>query len=1005
VLTGAIALSLLSLNVHALSVGKMNIESYLGEPLDISIDVKSVSKSELSTLEVSLASRQLFTQAGIQYPENADSINVELDSSKSNDTKILVTSRNSITDPFVHLLLRISWSGGNMLREYTALIDPADYKTQAIAKAASPATSLGVVRTAAATPKTTSVAAAGGAISASPRYHPTVKAGESLSAIASQYRPADVSAQQSWIAFFNLNPKAFPGGNLNNLSKGARLQIPTVEQMRSISRDEARNQVKNLTRPLTPATAKAEPVKVAQKAAEPAPVKTMPVAKPVPQPAPTLVVGGSTGGNANAAPAQMPASTGAANAGNLSISDLQGYDQITAVMADINQEIQGSRQQNQQVQQDLVATRGENRVLNERLSQLEVQLGKMNQLLELQSQALQNLSANRFAGVPADAAPAQPEVQPAPVAVVPAPAVTPQVPQAVVPQVAEPVADAGGTAETPEEEKTYYEQLLGSAISEAPEADKQYIEAIEKQSSTAIGKPDAMPVTDEMERAATKPDMPEMPADQQAAAMMEDVKASLQSLRATTGGSPVADSPVAAIAQQAADLKISPQDSAYVAALNERELSEIDRLERELELRKQAVRDASEAAAAAQLSEQAARDSAPAVTRVAAPESGIMGTLKGVGDTVGSLFGSISSDIWKLLGGIGAGLLGLMLVLGLRKNRRENDDADNNEVLPGSDMSSVNENLDELSDFAIPNIADSGMEMDAELHGSSMFDLSDESFMASEAIQDDSSLFSMDDDNSDMDSLGDMDSIGHQQSALAAVDVDPVAEAEVYLAYDRQEQAVEVLEQALQQNPNQGNVVTKLLGLYQAADNKQAFSDLFSSSSGQIDDDAEWDSIKRMAKEVVPEHELLADDFDSSIPVLMDEMPDAGGEEELAISDEEDLFRAAAENLDKLDAESTEEFNKAQGKDMESGLSLSLADESDEDAFTALSSSSLELDEELDSAMEEVNQHDPDTALALAKAYIELGENEIAKDFLNDAINSGNDETKAEAEAALASIG
>lgn len=995
-LTGAIALSLLSLNVHALSVGKMNIESYLGEPLDISIDVKSVSKSELSTLEVSLASHQLFTQAGIQYPENADSINVELDSSKENNTRILVTSRNSITNPFVHLLLRISWSGGNMLREYTALIDPADYKTSAIAKATSPTTRLGVVRAPAVAPEPTTVAATGG--SADPRYHPAVKAGESLSAIASLYRPADVSAQQSWIAFFNLNPKAFPGGNINNLSKGARLQIPSAEQMRAVSRDEARNQVANLTRPLTPATAK-----LAEKTPETAPGKTMPVAQPAPKAAPTLVVGGSAGANANAAPAQMPASTGAANAENLSVSDLQGYDQITSGIANINQELQDSREQSNQVKQELAATRGENRALNERLSQLEVQLGKMNQLLELQSQALQNLSANRLGGVPTDTAAAPTAIQPAaaPVAVVPAP-------QPVAPQVAEPVADTAGTADTPDEEKTYYEQLLGSAISEAPDADKQYIEAIEKQSSTAIGKPDAMPVTDEMERAATaKPDMPEMPADQQTMAMMDDVRASLQSLRASTGGTLAADSPAGATAVPPVDLKISPQDEEFVAALsNEGQLSEIDRLEQELELRKQAVRDAAAATEAAKSAEQAARDAAPAVTRVAAPEQGFMGTIKGLGasfmDDVSSLLGGIGSDIWKLLGGIGVALLSLMLVVGLRKNRRESDDS-TSEILPGSDMSSVNEeDVDEISNFAMSNVSDSSIEDDGELHGSSMFDLSDESFMASEAIQDDSSLFSMDDDNSDMDSLGDMDSIGHQQSALAAVDVDPVAEAEVYLAYDRQEQAIEVLEQALQQNPNQGAVVAKLLGLYQAADNKQAFSDLFSASSGQIDDDAEWDSIKRMAKDVVPEHELLADDFDSSIPVLMDEMPEAGGDE-LAISDEEDLFLAAAQNLDKLDAESTEEFNKKQGN--EGGISLSLADESDEDALTALSSSSLELDEDLDSAMQEVNQHDPDTALALAKAYIELGENDIAKDFLNDAINAGSDETKAEAEAALAAMG
>lgn len=65
----------------------------------------------------------------------------------------------------------------------------------------------------------------------------------------------------------------------------------------------------------------------------------------------------------------------------------------------------------------------------------------------------------------------------------------------------------------------------------------------------------------------------------------------------------------------------------------------------------------------------------------------------------------------------------------------------------------------------------------------------------------------------------------------------------------------------------------------------------------------------------------------------------------------------------------------------------------------------MELETELDEAMAEVNQHDPETALALAKAYIDLGEDDIAKDFLNDVIRDGADEMKADAEKLLASMG
>ena len=43
--------------------------------------------------------------------------------------------------------------------------------------------------------------------------------------------------------------------------------------------------------------------------------------------------------------------------------------------------------------------------------------------------------------------------------------------------------------------------------------------------------------------------------------------------------------------------------------------------------------------------------------------------------------------------------------------------------------------------------------------------------------------------------------------------------------------------------------------------------------------------------------------------------------------------------------------------------------------------------------------------MALAKAYIELGEEDIAKDFLRDVISGGDAGLKSEAEEMLAKLG
>ena len=42
-----------------------------------------------------------------------------------------ISSVSQMREPFLHILLRAEWDGGSLLREYTALIDPPVYSSQA----------------------------------------------------------------------------------------------------------------------------------------------------------------------------------------------------------------------------------------------------------------------------------------------------------------------------------------------------------------------------------------------------------------------------------------------------------------------------------------------------------------------------------------------------------------------------------------------------------------------------------------------------------------------------------------------------------------------------------------------------------------------------------------------------------------------------------------------------------------------------------------------------------
>jgi pilus assembly protein FimV len=73
--------------------------------------------------------------------------------------------------------------------------------------------------------------------------------------------------------------------------------------------------------------------------------------------------------------------------------------------------------------------------------------------------------------------------------------------------------------------------------------------------------------------------------------------------------------------------------------------------------------------------------------------------------------------------------------------------------------------------------------------------------------------------------------------AIDTNDVDPIAEAEVYMAYGRDAQAEEILKEAMNKDPNRHEVQLKLLEIYAGRRNQEAFealaSELYAATSGQ----------------------------------------------------------------------------------------------------------------------------------------------------------------------------
>lgn len=93
-----------------------------------------------------------------------------------------------------------------------------------------------------------------------------------------------------------------------------------------------------------------------------------------------------------------------------------------------------------------------------------------------------------------------------------------------------------------------------------------------------------------------------------------------------------------------------------------------------------------------------------------------------------------------------------------------------------------------------------------------------------------------------------------------ADEVDPISEADVYLAYGRYKQAEDLITSAIAQHPERDECKLKLLEIHYATENRSAFEkyaiELF--EDGKDADGVFWDKVKEMGRELCPGNPLFS---------------------------------------------------------------------------------------------------------------------------------------------------
>ena len=282
----------------ALGLGDIRLLSPLNAPLDAEIDLVDATPEELQSLQAQIASRDTFARHGLEWPVFLGNVQVKTNRTGDGHAFIKLKSTDAITEPFITLLIEVNWARGRLVREYTMLLDPpvftpgqtpasntpvaapsagASAREGAIARGAdpvppaspAPAVSGDDAAPAAAAATSDSSTAASDTAAAAPakqgsrtartvapqpaaeegagaRASHVVRRGETLSSIATGVAGAKENSPEarSWmLAIYQANPRAFQQ-NMNILRTGAVLRIPENSAVSAVSATAAAAEIR-----------------------------------------------------------------------------------------------------------------------------------------------------------------------------------------------------------------------------------------------------------------------------------------------------------------------------------------------------------------------------------------------------------------------------------------------------------------------------------------------------------------------------------------------------------------------------------------------------------------------------------------------------------------------------------------------------------------------------------------------------------------------------------------
>ena len=127
----ALGLAVVSPQADAAGLGRLNVTSGLGQPLRAELEVTSVGRDELPTLQVRMAPLAAFRAANLEFNPALTNLRFALDKRPDGGYFVRITSASPVNEPYLDLMVELTWATGRVIREYTVLLDPPSLRADA----------------------------------------------------------------------------------------------------------------------------------------------------------------------------------------------------------------------------------------------------------------------------------------------------------------------------------------------------------------------------------------------------------------------------------------------------------------------------------------------------------------------------------------------------------------------------------------------------------------------------------------------------------------------------------------------------------------------------------------------------------------------------------------------------------------------------------------------------------------------------------------------------------